>query len=73
MLAYLNFCFLFFCMTEALLDLGNSANFHGFGIDSTYRPILWIVLWPFLIHQMMEVSRPQDKVMPALMHGIVTK
>ena len=37
LLAYLNFSFLFFCMTEALLDLGNAADFHGFGVDSTYR------------------------------------
>ena len=37
LLAYINFSFLFFCMTEALLDLGNAGDFHGFGVDTTYR------------------------------------
>ena len=98
LLAYLNFSFLFFCMTEALLDLGNAADFHGFGVDSTYRDdqcgwpyigsvnqyrkpghgitqpmahlflpslcraILWVVLWPFLLHQMQEVRRKEMKL-----------
>ena len=39
LLAYLNFSFLFFCMTEALLDMGNAADFHGFGVDTTYRDV----------------------------------
>ena len=49
-------------MTEALLDLGNAADFHGLGVDSTYRAILWVVLWPFLLHQMQEVRRKEMKL-----------
>ena len=56
---------------DSLLDLGNAADFHGFGVDSTYRAILWVVLWPHLLHQMQEVRR-KEIILSLLLHDRVT-